>query len=181
VFEAGGALFTPGESASEGVRDLAEDGKNFPLLVEAEDRTDLVAVGTFAQVDAGASYDENPIGPGIAVSFEVVALPGQVFGFAAMFVQSNDVFIGSVDGSVALFEPDGTPRSGELTEMAALYDAGTEVNEQPGVGPNQAPRQANEGEGEDESEPISLVDGTDSVGFVYPAIPTWFRLTLEPR
>ena len=43
-----------------------------------------------------------------------------------------------------MFSPDGTVWLGErdVTNEFRFWDAGTEVNEAPGIGPNQAPRQA---------------------------------------
>ena len=43
-----------------------------------------------------------------------------------------------VDG----FDKNGKPLSGEVTSQLGLFDAGTEVNEEPGVGSSQAPRRS---------------------------------------
>ena len=59
-----------------------------------------------------------------------------------MYVQSNDLFLSPGDTGIALFADDGLPISGDITAQIGLWDAGTEVNEEPGVGANQAPRQA---------------------------------------
>ena len=57
-----------------------------------------------------------------------------------MFGQSNDLFY-SNDRPIALFTGNGKPAAGEMTAQLSLWDAGTEVNEEPGLGPNQGPRQ----------------------------------------
>ena len=57
-----------------------------------------------------------------------------------MFGQSNDLFY-SNDRPIALFDAAGKPVRGDMTPQLSLWDAGTEVNEEPGLGPNQGPRQ----------------------------------------
>ena len=51
-----------------------------------------------------------------------------------------------------------------MTSQIMLWEAGTEVNEAPGLGANQAPRQSAAGEGEQELSAINLV----ADGFTYP-------------
>ena len=46
--------------------------------------------------------------------------------------------------------------------MIGLWDAGTEVDETPGSGANQAPRQAAPNTGEAQGTPIAAVDGFES-------------------
>lgn len=178
IFEAGGTLFTTGEAASTGLTHLAEDGNNLTLVVAADDFPLVDGVGTFGQVDEGVSYEENPIGPGVAVTFEVLAGPGQVLSFATMFAQSNDIFVAPAEGSIPLFDAAGLPRSGELTDEFSYFDAGTEVNEEPGSGPNQAPRQSEAGAGEDEGGAVTPFLGTDAAGFTYPSIAAAIAVTI---
>jgi hypothetical protein len=71
-----------------------------------------------------------------------------------MFVQSNDLFYSVPPWGIPLFTPDGDPREFDLTPELRLYDAGTELNEQPGAGPNQAPRQAAPGAGQPDPNPV---------------------------
>lgn len=71
--------------------------------------------------------------------FEVKAQPGERLVFGTMFVQSNDLLF--APEGLHLFDSAERP-VGDRTEEVQLWDAGTEVNEQPGSGPNQAPRQA---------------------------------------
>ena len=59
-----------------------------------------------------------------------------------MFGQSNDLFFAPGEQGIALFDSNGHPRSGDVTSDVALWDTGTEVNEAPGEGPNQAARQS---------------------------------------
>lgn len=75
-------------------------------------------------------------------TFMVTASPGDRLQFATMFVQSNDLFFAPRDGGIALFDTGGRAMHGKVTTRVALFDAGTEVNQPPGSGRDQAPRQA---------------------------------------
>jgi hypothetical protein len=66
---------------------------------------------------------------------------------------------------------------GIFTGAVHLWDAGTEVNQEPFVGPDQAPRQAAPNTGADEGgvvQPIYAV--TD--GFTYPSVLSALRITI---
>ena len=56
-----------------------------------------------------------------------------------------------------------------------LWDAGTEVNEEPGVGLNQAPRQAGPNTGMTENGIVKMVND----GYTYPAVSEVIRVTIE--
>ena len=64
--------------------------------------------------------------------------------------QSNDEFYAPDEKGIALFDSKGTPVSGDITEKLILWDAGTEVNEELGIGPNQGPRQKGMNTGPDQ-------------------------------
>ena len=63
---------------------------------------------------------------------------------------SNDEFYAPDEKGIALFDSEGTPVSGDITEKLILWDAGTEVNEELGIGPNQGPRQKGMNTGPDQ-------------------------------
>ena len=109
-------------AGKDGLEALAEDGNSDALLTVL-----LAKYGDQADMFA----------PGL--EFEIKAKPGDRLSFATMFVQSNDKFYGPADGSIALFDAAGRPVSGDLTNLVRLYDAGTEKDELPGAGSNQAP------------------------------------------
>jgi hypothetical protein len=119
----------------------------------------------------------GPIGPGQAYVFTFGAVPGQKLSFATMFVHSNDLFYAPDGGGIELFDMGGTPVSGDVTSQVSLWDAGTEVNQEPGVGADQAPRQAAANTG--------AADGDTTVrpvndGFTYPAPSAVLQVTLTP-
>jgi hypothetical protein len=149
VHEAPNALFTPGAAAAAGLEALAEDGGPMALVGSLDtENKGAAAVGRGA---AGP----GPIGPGGNYSFEISAAPGDHLSLAAMYVQSNDWFFALPNQP--LFDADGDPISGDFTHMVNLYDAGTEVDQRPGFGSNQAPRQAGPDTGPSEGGVVEMV------------------------
>ena len=118
------------------------------------------------------------ITPGMSESYSFNAGKGHYLSFATMFVQSNDLFYAPTENGVALYNEDGTALNGDITSMIDLWDAGTEENEEPGVGDNQPPRQGDPNTGTDENGTVALIsDITD--GFTYPADEDIIKVTIE--
>ena len=171
-----GALFTEGEAdKGYGLEALAEDG-NPAGLAEALNGMDLHA-GVF-NTPAGAE-GPGPLLPGEAYEFEVKATPDTPYlSFATMFVQSNDLFIGPGEAGIALFDMDGMAMMGmqDVTAELQLWDVGTEFNEEPGVGADQAPRQSGANTGRPE------IEGTVRVvndSYTYPDVSALVKVTIE--
>ena len=167
-------IFVAGQpDAGKGLETLAETGNPAPLAKSLTGAKGVVSVGADDRPlgsDAG-----GPIPPGKAYEFEVTAAPGQTLSLAWMFGQSNDLFY-SNDQPIPLFEAAGMPVSGDMTAQLSLWDAGTEVNEEPGLGPNQGPRQTTPDAGVAEHEGIAHVHDT----FSYPRTTDVLRLTITP-
>ncbi len=108
-----------------------------------------------------------------------VTLPGAVtkLSLVTMFVQSNDLFFAPGEAGITLYE-NGARVTGDVTDQIDLWDAGTEVNEEPGVGPNQAPRQGPANTGDDENGTVILVDDSGD-GFTYPAVSDVIQVEIE--
>lgn len=154
--------FRNGEAAgSLGLEQLAEDGNAEPLIANLKAMAGVRMAGLFI--------------PG--QPFEVVAAPGDRLVFATMFVQSNDLFYGPSDGAIALFDGSGDPVTGDRTDAVALWDAGTEINQQPGVGSEQAPRQSAAGVGTAENGVVHVV----ADDFAYPAVNAVVRLSIAAK
>ncbi|UCC71927.1 MAG: spondin domain-containing protein [Gemmatimonadota bacterium] len=68
------------------------------------------------------------------------------------------------------------PISGDVTSQLMLWDAGTEVNQKPGIGLDQAPRQSGPDSGAAESATVRLVDD----GFTYPGVSDVINVTITP-
>jgi hypothetical protein len=155
-----------------GLEQLAETGNPSTLAKSLAGKSGIVQVGAEAK-PVGADA-EGPLTPGQQYEFEISARPGEALSVAWMFGQSNDLFY-SNDRPIALFSA-GKPVSGEMTAQLSLWDAGTEVNEEPGLGPNQGPRQKSPDAGVPERQGIAHVHDTYS----YPSIADVLRLTITP-
>jgi hypothetical protein len=165
-------IFTGGKpDVGQGLELLAETGDPSQLVRSLTAKSGVVAVG--AAVKPLGITTEGPLTPGERYEFEIVAEPGQVLSTAWMFGQSNDLFY-SNDRPIALFDPSGKPKSGEMTAQLALWDAGTEVNEEPGLGPNQGPRQKTPDAGILERQGIARVRDK----YTYPGIGGVLRVTI---
>jgi hypothetical protein len=167
-------IFTGGKpDAGRGLELLAETGNPTDLVKSLTGKSGIIAVGADAK-PVGVTA-EGPITPGQKYEFVVVAQPGQVLSTAWMFGQSNDLFY-SNDRPIALFDASGKPQSGEMTAQLSLWDAGTEVNEEPGLGPNQGPRQKTPEDGVQERQGIAHVKDKYS----YPRTADVLRVTITP-
>ena len=167
----GSLLFRAGEAASTGLEAMAEDGNPATLAAEVEAAGGFLDAGAFA-VPVGAD-GPAPVGPGQAYEFEVIATPGDALSFVTMFVQSNDLFYAPAAEGIDLF-PNGVALEGDITDRIMLWDAGTEVNEKPGLGVYQAPRQPGPDSGPDENGLVNLLDAC----FTYPDLSDVIRVTL---
>ena len=165
-------LFVGGQvDAGKGLRTLAETGNPGLLIKSVSAGAGVVSVDADAK-PVGAT-DGGPLSPGQAYEFTVSAEPGQFLSIASMFGQSNDWFY-SNDRPIALFV-SGKPVSADMSAQVSLWDAGTEVDEEPGLGPNQGPRQKDLEAGVREHQAIAHV----SSKWTYPK--SGFRLTITPQ
>lgn len=162
-------LFTTGEpDRGEGLEGIAEDGDPSGYA----DSDSAVIFNTPVDGDG-----PGPALPGSAYSFTFDAVAGDNINFATMFVQSNDLFYGPNEAGIPLFDDMGAPLTGNVTRYIQLWDAGTELNEEPGVGENQAPRQSGPDTGEDEMGVVlDIADVMDE--FSYPPVAAVVRVTV---
>ncbi len=126
-------------------------------------------------VPVGATQ-RGAITPGNAYEFTIKAAPGDRLSFATMYGQSNDTFFAPDENGIALFDDMGSPVSGDVSDQVWLWDAGTEVNEPLGSGPNQGPRQSSPDAGEVENGTVEVVQPNDE----FPASPDLMTVTLTP-
>jgi len=157
-----------------GLEAQAEDGNPADLAKNLAKVKGVMSVQVF-NTPAGADKP-GPIGPNGAYEFTFTAKPGTYFTYTQMFGQSNDLFY-SPEKPIALFDKNGKPIDGELTAQVKLWDAGTEVNEEPGFGPNQAPRQAAPNTGKSEKEAVRAIEDVKD-GFTYPQTAQVFKITI---
>jgi hypothetical protein len=154
-------LFTIGQPARAELQRIAEAGQPEDAIAAMQQAKGVSAVLIFERSD----------------SFTVQAKPGDMLTFATMFGQSNDCFYAPKGGDIALFDQDGKPMMGDRTVEVVLYDAGTEVNQAPGVGPDQGPRQdpMTWRQGELEQATVQPVRDT----FAYPPTGEVIRVTVS--
>jgi hypothetical protein len=175
VYRGDNVLFRAGRAADRGTEQIAEDGFTSVEVSGLVGRSRVPDGGVFEQIGGmlGPAFE-----PGSSASFRLRARPGDRLSLETMFVQSNDWFYGFP--GLQLFR-DGQPISGNFTNRLRLYDAGTEVDEEPGAGtfqkPNQGPNDVNVGPSE--NEPVQLQSQTGD-GFTVPAASSVIRVTITP-
>jgi len=169
VHDAFGPLFTTGRpDRGDGLEQLAEDGNPGKLAAYLRSREGVLASGVF-----GCPGD-RPLGPGDAVEFAIPASPGARLSLALMLRESNDLFFAPIEAGIALFDARGRPLSGDVTDQILLWDAGTEIHQEPGLGCFQGSRQARPGAGFPERGTVQPVED----GFVYPDVSRVVRVTI---
>jgi hypothetical protein len=177
VHRDGEPIFTVGApDRGLGLEAIAEDG--MPAKLGASlGSMNLVAHGVF-DTALGAPRP-GPATPGQTFEVTFRASAGDRLSFATMFAESNDLFFAPPPEGLALFVANGQPRWGDVTESVRLWDAGTERNEQPGLGPNQAPRQPAPNTGPAEAGSVRAAESRTGV-YVYPEASAIVRVTLRP-
>jgi hypothetical protein len=116
----------------------------------------------------------DAIPPGASQNFNFNAGKGSYLSFATMFVKSNDLFYGFSDSGLELYDANGDAITGDVTMNVSLWDAGTEVNQEPGEGDNQPMNQTGPNTGEDENGTIHIVNDN----FTYPMTTAVIKVTL---
>jgi len=171
------ALFTERKPARKnGLEMQAEDGDPSGLvasLVAMHHSSNLHGVFN-TPVGAMAA---GPIRPGDSYEFTVTAAPGMKFFMTQMFGQSNDWFYAPGANGIALFDAKDMPVNGDVTDQFYLWDAGTEKDEEIGIGPNQGPRQKGPNTGEDEHGVVHRVKDERWTG----KNKEFFRVTITPE
>ena len=175
--EKSAALFTEGKAARQnGLEMQAEDGDPSGLvnsLVAMHHSSNLHGVFNMP-VGAMAA---GPIRPGDSFEFTVTAMPGMKLFMTQMFGQSNDWFYAPSANGIALFDSKGNPVSGDITGQLYLWDAGTEKDEEIGIGPSQGPRQKGMNTGEAENGVVHRVKDDRWTG----RNAEYFRITVTPE
>jgi hypothetical protein len=178
-------IFSAGKPERDnGLEEVAEDGSPMRLVRKLKRRETVVAAGALA-VPVG-DEGPGPLLPGNAYEGTLEAesgAPRLYLSLVTMFIPSNDIFytLGGASG-VPLFRSDGegaAPMAGDVTERLELWDAGTEINEEPGVGENQAQRQRGTNVGLVERGTVAPI--ADVNGYDYPAVEDVVKLTITPH
>jgi hypothetical protein len=171
------ALFTEGKAARKnGLEMQAEDGDPSGLVASLETMHHSSNLHGVFNTPVGA-MGAGPIRPGESFEFTVTAGPGMKLFMTQMFGQSNDWFYAPGANGIALFDTKGMPVSGDITDQFYLWDAGTEKDEELGIGPTQGPRQKGPNTGQDEHGVVHRVNDERWAG----RNKEFFRITVTPE
>jgi len=169
-------LFTEGKPASKGLESQAEDGDPSGLAGWLMARHHASSLHGVFNTPMGM-MGPGPIRPGESYEFSFTASPGMKLSMIMMNGQSNDEFYAPEENGIALFDKKGMPLSGDITAKLILWDAGTEVSEELGIGPNQGPRQKGMNTGIDEHGVVTRAKNEA----IYTKNGELFRVTITPE
>lgn len=164
-------FFKTGKKAGAALEAQSEDGDPEALAKKLLTRIGSVNIGIFNKPVGGREI--APILPGGAYEFTFTAVEGTKLNLIAMYGQSNDLFY-APETALDLFV-GGEAVTGDITDKFLLWDAGTEVNQAPGIGDEQAPRQKAPNTGKAENGTVGPVRD----GFSYPSIRDVLRITIS--
>jgi len=170
-------LFTEGKTArANGLEMQAEDGDPSGLVKSLEAMHHASNLHGVFNTPVGA-MGAGPIRPGDSYEYSFTAMPGMKLFTTMMFGQSNDWFYAPDANGIALFDGKGNPVSGDVTNKLILWNAGTEVDEEIGIGPNQGPRQKGMNTGTAEHGVVRRVQDDRWTG----KNAEFFRVTITPE
>jgi hypothetical protein len=171
------ALFSEGKPARKnGLEMQAEDGDPSGLVASLMAMHHSSNLHGVFNTPVGAMA-AGPIRPGDSYEFTFTATTGMKLFMTQMFGQSNDWFYAPGANGIALFDSKGMPVSGDITDQFYLWDAGTEKNEEIGIGPNQGPRQKGTNTGENENGVVHRVGDSRWTA----RNKEFFRVTITPE
>ena len=167
-------IFSEGKKdRGKGLEAQSEDGNPAMLAKSLKGAKGIKSVSVFnTPIGAGAP---GPITPGAAYEFTVSAAPGDRLSITLMMGQSNDWFYAPAESGIELFK-NGQPISGNITAQLMMWDAGTEVDQEPGVGSEQGPRQKGPNTGRAENGVVRKVQD----GKAYSTPSNVMRVTITP-
>lgn len=174
-------LFTLDAAADEGTARIAEDGFTFVKTNSLNNTSSIYTNGEFTA--PGGPANNEALFTGESSMFMIKAKPGQMLQFQSMFVQSNDWFYSFSGAGLDLFNGE-TPISGDVTSSIKLYDAGTELDEAPGLGTtqklDQGPTETNIGP----ADPVNQIKeamARHNGSLTIPATSSVIRVTITPQ
>lgn len=171
------ALFSEGKPARKnGLEMQAEDGDPSGLVASLMAMHHSSNLHGVFNTPVGAMA-AGPIRPGDSYEFTFTATAGMNLFMTQMFGQSNDWFYAPGRNGIALFDSKGMPVNGDITDQFYLWDAGTEKDEEIGIGPNQGPRQKGTNTGENENGVVHRVADSRWTA----RNKEFFRVTITPE
>jgi len=156
-----------------GLEAQSEDGDPGMLAKSLKSGKGIKSVTVF-NMPVGASAP-GPITPGAAYETTITAMPGERLSLTLMMGQSNDWFYAPAESGIELFH-NGKAMSGDISAQVYLWDAGTEVDQEAGIGSDQGPRQKGPNTGKAESGVVRKVQD----GKAYSNASSVLRVTITP-
>ena len=177
VHTAKAPIFTAGKKdRGKGLEAQSEDGDPSMLAKSLEGSKGIKSVAVF-NTSVGESAP-GPITPGAAYEVTISGMPGDRLSLTTMMGQSNDWFYAPNESGIALFK-DGKPIDGDITSEMILWDAGTEVNQEPGIGSDQGPRQKAPNTGKAENGVVRNAKDVE-YGKAYTNVSSVMRVIIKP-
>jgi hypothetical protein len=163
--------------AGSGGTDGGAVTKKFTVTLENVATVKAFTSGGIFNTPVGATAP-GPITPGKKYEFTISAGRKQKLSFATMLAATNDLFFGPNGDGIALYDQNGDPISGDVTNKIQLWDAGTEVNEEPSVGPNTVTNQPAPDTGTAENGNVVDISQVTTDTFHYPAVAEVIKVTV---
>lgn len=154
------------------------DAREFKLRIENIAPWTLLKVGSQSNIVGTMEYRKAL--PGEAYEIRFTAGPGHNLTFATSLIESNDWFFAPDAAGIPLYV-NGQPIAGDLTSSVRLWDAGTEENQELGVGDATCGNQPSRDYGApDPDSRVRLVTETSVGGSPVPAVSSMIRVTIGP-
>lgn len=154
------------------------DAREFKLRIENIAPWTLLKVGSQSNIVGTMEYRKAL--PGEAYEIRFTAGPGHNLTFATSLIESNDWFFAPDPAGIPLYV-NGQPIAGDITSSVRLWDAGTEENQELGVGDATCANQPSRDYGApDPDSRVRLVTETSVGGSPVPAISSMIRVTIAP-
>jgi hypothetical protein len=167
-------IFSAGKKdRGKGLEAQSEDGDPSMLAKSLKGAKGVKSVAVFNK-PVGASVP-GPVTPGAAYEVTVSAVAGDKLSLTLMMGQSNDWFYAPAEAGIELFK-NGKAISGDITSLIMLWDVGTEVDQEAGIGSEQGPRQKAPNTGTAENGLVKKV----ADGKSYADAPSVMRVTIKP-
>lgn len=172
-------IYSSGAIASKPLETLAEVGNPTTLIDEVRAQSGTDTAGILGDIN-NPDYKESPVLPGQKATLLLTFQPGHKLVVASMLGVSNDTFLGTQAGGIDLdgIDPSTTV---DVTSKFVWWDAGTEVNEPIGEGPNQVSNAPGTESGESEDGLVSIAPLDDGEGnILLPPVSKMVKVTLKP-
>jgi hypothetical protein len=175
-------LFTRNQKDyNQGLQNLAENGDVSRLLQTLRAVENVEVIGIANEPSSGSTGILAP-NQSFKLILSATSLNARL-SLATSFLQGNDILVMSPDSGIRLFNDNGIPITGDINNLFSMYDLGTEVNEPPGIGSNQVPRQGEAPEGQvsqggREDQPVRLLSEVND-GFRYPSLTNSIRISIR--